>query len=529
MRLLLTLMIWVGLYLSATSQQWAGPDVDVCEQGDLKQLGSNDPCIDCCYSWSPSTGLSCTDCKNPYVNAKDTTIYTVEVRDKYLRLLGRDEVKVNVVFGNIHFTPGYLIQGSEDTVEATILTLSNSFDPGEIYWNFSSDDLGCSMDVGEEGNTAWIAPGNTYGTVYIEAIYTGANQDGMCMATAALDVNNGVKDVWAIDHTQPGRIAKNGGTLIVLNDTIVDISAKPNEGGFAPNIPDWKPDIYGSTTPSDGQANVATSEVPDLAGKISQYIAGEEPADPPEVTVIRRTRVSPWEQPISIPGMDTLDKLIKSYFTFLDTPPIAPCGSVAPFSLSLSLPALGYTISEVEKYNDPGLGLKKVLKIPASVTATGKIFHPAFTKTFSFHAFGVDIFLCSRLYAELTGSMEVNMEFVSSDSLPDSAWKASDPQITAGFGIGGNLEFAFLPQGYLVTASASIKSKLQVIFTYVNETSILNHKIKVDPATAILQAKIQQETDPGKFKDLLGGRLNFSKEIVLLKGGEYGPWKLHQF
>lgn len=516
--------------LTGWSQQWAGPDVEVCERGSQKQLGSDAPCVDCCYSWSPRKGLNCYDCKRPYlIEAKDPIEYTVVVYDQYLKKIGEDKVFVDLAFGNIHFTPKVLIESSDDTVQAELLVLSDDFDPQEIYWDFIGDDLGCSMNVNEEGYSAWIAPGNDYGTITVEARYLG-EYEGECRAEADIDVNNGVKDVWAIDHTQPGRIAKNGDTLYVLNESRVNISAKPNEGGFKAGVPDWKADAYGSTTPMDGLDSVATFEDPALLpGRISQYIAGEAPDDPPKVTVIRRFPVPEWTQPISIPGMDTLDKFIKKYFTFFNSAPITPCGTLDPFSLSLSLPSLEYKISEIEKYNDPNIGKKQVLKIATSISAAGKIFHPGFTKTFTFRAFGVDLFLCSRLYAELTGMFEANMEFVQNDSLPDPDWTAQSPQVTAGFGVSGNFEFAFTPPGYLLTASARIKSSIEMTFGYVSETKVLNHTLKVDPATAKLEAKLQQESDPGKFEDILGGRLNLSKTIVLIKGGTHGPYDLYQF
>lgn len=526
-------LIWMILFwmpFTLLSQQWAGPDKEVCEIGTPKTLGSSDPCPNCCYSWTPAEGLSCTTCKNPQVNVKDTTEYTVEVRDQHLKLLGTDKVIVNSAFGNIHFTPGHAIQGSDETVEAKLLTLSTAFDPHEITWDFIGDDLHALLEAEDEGDIATITPGPYYGKVKIEAVYNG-NYDGECKASAELDINNGVKDVWATDHNSPTRVAKNGETLILLDEGIVDISAKPNEGGFVGNIPDWKPDDYGSMTPADGLRDFPIYEMPLFApGKISEYIAGDDPTGEPRVKVIRRKALNPTVTPLDIPGIDTLGNLIKNYFTFFKADEVTiPCGALEPFEITADVPTIEGTWAEVEKYNNTGTGTKQTFKVVAAISASGKIFHPAFTKTFSFHHLGVDLFLCSRLYAELKGSMEFNLEFKQNDSLPDPTWKPIDPTLAASFEVSGNLEFAFTPPGYLITASARMKGSLGVTFTYEQALNKITHKLKIDPITAKAEANIQQETDPGKYEDVLGGLLNKSKTIIMFEGHEFGPWDTYQF
>lgn len=51
----------------------AGPDVDICP-GTSTQLMASGAVS---YSWTPATGLSCTDCPNPVANPTVTTTYTV--------------------------------------------------------------------------------------------------------------------------------------------------------------------------------------------------------------------------------------------------------------------------------------------------------------------------------------------------------------------------------------------------------------------------------------------------------------------
>lgn len=93
-------MIFHLVCVSGFSQQWAGPDKERCEYGDAVQIGSNDPCVDCCYSWSNPELLSCASCKNPMViELPDNTTFSVEVRDKNLKLIGTDEVAVTLTLG----------------------------------------------------------------------------------------------------------------------------------------------------------------------------------------------------------------------------------------------------------------------------------------------------------------------------------------------------------------------------------------------------------------------------------------------
>jgi hypothetical protein len=526
-----TLLIWLSGFMipfGMNAQEWAGPDVDVCEKGTPKTLGSSDPCVDCCYNWTPVDNLSCTTCKNPTITSDKSGEYTVEVRDKFLRLIGTDKVMVNAAFANIHVTPGFMIQGSGEPVVGELLTLAPNFSENDVAWDWIGESLGCMREP--DGKMVTVTPGTQYGTVTLKAVYIG-DYDGECWAEKEIDVNNGVKDVWATDANSPTRTAKNGQTLVLLNEPVVKISAKPNEGGFRDGIPDWKPDAYGTHTPSPGARDFETSETPQiLDGRTSQYIAGELPDGQPKVTVIRKIPLPPLPIPLSIPGMDTLDKLIKKHFKFPEADEIEPpCGTLSPFSVSLSMPALEYKIQEAEKYNSPATGNKTTFKLEASVSATGKVFHPAATKTFSVKAFGVDIFLCSRLYAELKGTLTVNMEFIKDDSLQDNSWNAGNPSLSAALDIGGMLQFIFVPPGYLISASAGIFGKFDNVFTYEDETNRLTHLLKIDPVTAKCEAKIQQEGDMGKYEDVLGGILNISKSFTLFEGKNIGPSTLHQF
>lgn len=516
----------------AYGQQWAGPPVEAC--GDLGvMIGSDTPCEGCCYLWTPETNLSCTDCKNPMANPLKTTTYHVVVTDHNLRKIGSDVVTVTTVFTEMLFTPDHLVQGNpEEIVTASIQDPGDVTMPSQIAWSIEPPFLGCMIE--QEGLDAKITPGPQYGKVIIKA--TNLTEPG-CYVQEELPVNKGVKDVVALDLTTPAgtdRVAMTGETLYVLNDAGVQIEAIPNEGGKPEGLPDWQQDTYGSHMPPDGVwlevMNEILPELP-IESKTSDYIAGELPAGNPKVTVIRKKPLVFPETPINLLGLDTLDKLLKKYFTFLDSPEF-PCGSPAPFNIAIDIVGAKVKATQVEKYKSPLLGTKEEVTFAAGLTASGRIYHPALTKTFEVKLFGSEtVVLCTRLYAQLTGTMEVNLPFIKSDSLEDITWNVSDPSLTAGFGISIDLELAFHPPGYMFDLSAKAASKMEMTFTYLRAQQQIQNKLKIDPATATIKIVAKYESNPGKYEDILPKVLTkyLSKTIVMFEPKEYGPWELHQF
>jgi|GEM_PF-6748628 len=513
-------------------QQWAGPPKEAC--GDLGVvIGSNTPCEGCCYLWTPADDLSCTDCKNPTATPKTTKKYSVVVTDQNLRKIGSDVVEVTTAFREMKFTPDHLVQDdSEAKVMASILDKGNINSPTEISWNMVPPFLGCMLE--QQGMDAEITPGPQYGKVIIKA--TNLNVPG-CYVEEELPVNKGVKDVVALDLTTPAgtdRVAMTGETLYVLNDAAVQIEAISNEGGKPEGLPDWQQDTHGSHMPPDGVwlevMNEILPELP-IESKTSEYIAGELPAGNPKVTVIRKKPLVLSETPLNLLGIDTLDKLLKKYFTFLDSPEF-PCGSPAPFNIAIDIVGAKVKVSQVEKYKSPLLGTKEEVTFTAGLTASGRIYHPALTKTFEVKVFGSEtVVLCTRLYAQLTGTMEVNLPFIKSDSLEDITWNVSDPSLTAGFGVSIDLELAFHPPGYMFDLSAKAASKLEMTFTYLRAQQQIQYNLKIDPATATFKMNAKYESNPGKYEDLLPKALTkyLSKTIVIFEPITYGPWELHQF
>lgn len=516
--IIVVLLCWTS---NSFGQNWAGPDTTTC--GELGVvIGSNDPCEGCCYIWSPTIGLSDHTIKNPTAKPTTETIYSVTVTDANLRLKGKDEVTVGLSFGEMFFSPDYLIQSSEESiVDAVLLNQVGVNSSADILWDILAPTLGCEIEP--EGTGARITPGNFYGDIIVQASKVGTPG---CIVKESLPVNNGVKDVWATDPEHTHRIAKTGETLYVISHEPVKIEAFPNPGGFAEGVPDWKPDTYGSNTPADGQSNIMISETIGLDDVISEYIAGDEPDFKPKVTVVRMPPQETDETTLTLPVIDDLLEGLGNLLKFKDQPAIdPPCGPLYPFSMTLTTPTIKFNEQIVEKYGTPRLSRKKELALEMELAVAGRLFHPVFTKSFTSKFFNVT--LCSRLFIEATSNLAANIKIVKDPSLADSSFQAVNPEIVWGFGVGGGAEFAFQPPGYLVSAKAKISAGVKCTFTYESEK--LQAKIKVSPAVTKVEAKIQSIGNMGQFEDLGWGLGNFSRELELIPAKEFGPYVVYNF
>lgn len=90
----------------------AGDDATLCNSGSVV-LGRC--CIqDATYSWSPSTGLSCTDCCNPTATPSVTTTYTLTVTSPDGQCTDTDQVTVTV-----NTAPDFTIDGNFNSCTAS--------------------------------------------------------------------------------------------------------------------------------------------------------------------------------------------------------------------------------------------------------------------------------------------------------------------------------------------------------------------------------------------------------------------------
>ena len=516
--LLIQLSVLILLPCFASAQEWAGPDTATC--GALGVIiGSDDPCEECCYLWSPATGLDCTDCKNPKASPTTEQDYTVTVVDKTLRVIGTDQVHVGIEFGEIAITPDFLLYGiDESEVSAHVTKLGDVNEPNEIEWDFSSPTLGCM--IVPQGLGAKVTPGNLYGEIILEARKVAVQG---CYVRKTIPVNNGVKEVMATDPDNSNRVAETGETLYVIGQEDVIIHALPNQGGFKDGVPDWKPDSHGSTTPMDGEDYFTISEGVGTA----EYIAGDPPDFQPQVTVVRMPLQIADETTITLPLLQSISNALDNAFkSFKETPTAAnPCGTFLPFTFNLTTPTIKYNTQKVEIYDSPRTSEKVEFAAEVGFESSGKLFHPAFTKTFKPKFINVTI--CSRLYLEITAGAAVNVKIAKDPSMPDSSYQITNPEFVISFGIGGAAEFAFNPPGYLLTANAKISSSAKCTFTLENKTLVA--RAKLNPLTTKISAKIQSLSNMGEYEDLSWGVGNFSKELEIYPAKDVGTFNLYNF
>jgi hypothetical protein len=508
------------IVVNSHGQNWAGPDTVTC--GELGVIiGSSDPCPGCCYFWSPTIGLSDHKIKNPTAKPKTETIYSVTVTDSNLRLKGTDQVTVGLSFGEMFFSPDHLIQASEESVvDAVLLNLEGVNSPSDITWDILSPTLGCEFEP--EGLGAKITPGNFYGEITVQASKVGTPG---CIVKEKLPVNNGVKDVWAIDTDTPARIAMQGETLYVVDQSEVLISAKSNPGGFSMGIPDWKQDGFGSAIPPDGTADNPMSEPFYLTGNYSEYIAGDDPEFKPKVGVMR-IQNAVIQQEIT-PAIEGLFDLLKSKLKFKtkneeEEEIDIPCGDSDPFEIDEV--EVNYILkrSVAENFMSPDTGIKYEAAIEGTFGATGKIYHPYFTRTVSLP--GVSV--CSKLWAGASSSITFAMNFVSDPAMQDPDWHVDNFQGKWGIKLFSGFELAAVTSGWAASGSAEFTISVESVSEFQVADKKLVAYLEIKPVYCTISTNVYKLSDNNQFKKVFSGP---SVEILLMSPYKSTPFTLYNF
>ncbi len=71
------IVLCILLPLNAVSQGYAGPDKSILKDSSVNIGGSG--CSNCCYLWTPATGLDNPKSQNPKASPQQTTVYTLKV------------------------------------------------------------------------------------------------------------------------------------------------------------------------------------------------------------------------------------------------------------------------------------------------------------------------------------------------------------------------------------------------------------------------------------------------------------------
>jgi hypothetical protein len=253
-------------------------------------------------------------------------------------------------------------------------------------------------------------------------------------------------------------MAKTGETLYLINHDPVIIHAIPNPGGFASGVPNWQPDANFSNMLPDGEDYGIVIQEINFSEIVSEYRAGDEPDFKPKVTVVRKPPSPVETTSLVLQGFNEVKTEIENLFKFKKAEAVVPaCGDYSPLFVTVNNPTFSWAQTEVEKYNDPGLDTKNEISGTFGFVAGGRIYHPFLTRSIEIKAF--NFFVCSKLYAELSGELSTNVKVTSDPSKPDYSWIPDNPTaevISLKLTIGGALEFGAAPPGYKFSLSGKI-------------------------------------------------------------------------
>ena len=128
----------ITIYVDTVNVVVASPDTFVC-YGDSIQLNATGSGF---YVWSPTTGLSCTNCQSPYASPSTTTTYYVS---SPLGCAPMDSVTVIVGGGSIFASTNNDSICLGDSIQLTAYTCAS---PGDFYDGFESGNISTWIDEG---------------------------------------------------------------------------------------------------------------------------------------------------------------------------------------------------------------------------------------------------------------------------------------------------------------------------------------------------------------------------------------------
>ncbi len=423
-------LIWLfaGLliHFSLRAQEWAGPDVTTCQTAGA-MLGLASAPNDYCYNWSPAAGLSSTTDKQPMAHPDKTTIYTLTAVGPNFSNKVVDQVKVTVSTGGVVLTPTYTEPDSEDVQAHAHLT---SKEAGVMYrWSIDGDSHGCRID----SITGVVGHCNQVGEVTIKV----KDKDNpSCSATGPFRINVGVKDVMAIDETNPTRIASTGDTLHLVGINAVRLKAIPNSGEtFNEDQPDWTGSTVLPPNPNDAEWVNNQGEPSSLtitAGQKTVYVSREGAGEIslggiPQFFKTVVTAITEFVKPSA--------ELTKGH-SFMDFQAASACLPPAP-----PLPGINISLkaAPVNKKDSPQRGYIYTAEGELGATLSGKIcFPPPYSSV-------PNPVLVWSTYIELSGTAKAVMNFTLDESKAVPAkWESNLFNFTTEFKLGVGTQLGLL-------------------------------------------------------------------------------------
>jgi len=239
-----------GVTIDVIQGVYAGPDVNICGGSGPVPLGATGGTI---FSWSPATGLSCTNCQNPIANPATTTTYTV-TSNMGGACTNTDQVTVNVEA----VPPTASITGNVGICGAGSNTLTAS--GGNFYlWS-----------TGETTPSIVVSPGTTTDYhVTVTNFVNGCEAYETATVTVVTTPDPNLSDITICNGNSTTLTAEDGGTYLwSTGATTPDITVSPT-----------------TTTTYTVTVTVGTCQVPDAA------VVTVTPTSAPVITCIGDTTV----------------------------------------------------------------------------------------------------------------------------------------------------------------------------------------------------------------------------------------------
>jgi gliding motility-associated-like protein len=134
----------------------AGPDDSICV-GDIIELNSNFFLGDSVF-WSPPTGLSCTNCPNPFANPVSDIIYVLQVFDSVTNCPASDSLSISV----FDYPDPDILAISDSTgwvCEGSYLKIISGLEQDSLY-NYLTFDWDSTLSIVGPRDTSiiWVSP-----------------------------------------------------------------------------------------------------------------------------------------------------------------------------------------------------------------------------------------------------------------------------------------------------------------------------------------------------------------------------------
>jgi PKD repeat protein len=251
--LLITACFLSNTALYAQCNADAGPDSTVCT-GSSVQLGGTPAGTGAgtlSYSWSPATGLSCTNCPNPILTATANQTYTLTVSSS-LGCTDNNSVSISVVPPP---TAAFSITGNNNCSNLPIQFTNTSTGSGLSYsWNFGDPASGAQNTSNQTNPThSYNAVGSGTQNYTVTLVVTNSNG---CTASVTHTVT--IRPLPGPGLIDPIAGMRNcDGSNFPL--TVFDASSTSGNSNYTIQWGDGSPDFNSGTFPGGGVSHTYTT------------------------------------------------------------------------------------------------------------------------------------------------------------------------------------------------------------------------------------------------------------------------------